>query len=518
MTLATAKPITVFLLGLMLLATGNPVQGQNSVPDATRERPNSFKKVALIEFHREIDTDQHRYFKNRFEAAKRSGADLLIVEIDSPGGLKIESLEMSRMLRDCKWAYTVVLITREAISGGALIALGADEIIVSQNAKFGDIGEIQFDMDQMAFRLIEPKIESYLSRDARDIAESKGRPPALAEAMVDKDALVYLNEQGEEPEFKIVRSDADDKPEAPWALVEETGPERFLTVSGKRARDLGIAQGFAENREELANDLGFALADTRVYRRTTTDRVVHVLNWPLVTGLLVVVGLVSLFVEFSAPGIGIGGLLACLCACLFFWSRFLGGTSGWLEVILFVAGLLFLATELFIIPGFGIPGLMGILLMLASFILACQDFVVPTNSVQTDQFLWSFVTLAGSSIAFIAVAIFVTKRVGTMPLLKGLVLEAPAVDTAPAEKENRKSATAQTHPEISVGDWGKSESVLRPAGRAIFAGRSFDVISDGGFIKPDEQVKIIRIQGSIVTVAKIHDPIAETKKPDESDA
>ena len=161
---------------------------------------------------------------------------------------------------------------------------------------------------------------------------------------------------------------------------------------------------------------------------------------------------------------------------------------------------------------------MGILLMLASFILACQDFVVPTNSVQTDQFLWSFVTLAGSSIAFIAVAIFVTKRVGTMPLLKGLVLEAPAVDTDPAEKENRKSATTQTHPEISVGDWGKSESVLRPAGRAIFAGRSFDVISDGGFIKPDEQVKIIRIQGSIITVAKIHDPIAETKKPDESDA
>lgn len=507
MTLAAEKLgflMTVLFVGILVWV--GPLCGQNSVPDQTRPRPDSFKKVALIEFHRQIDHNQTRYFKNRFAAAKKAGADLVIVEIDSPGGLKIESLEMSRMLRDCKWAYTVALITKEAISGGALISLGTDEIIIAPNAKFGDIGEIAFDPDQGAFRLIEPKIESYLSRDARDIAESKGRPPELAEAMVDSDALVYINDQANPPAFKVVRSDQDDKPEAPWALVEESGPERFLTVSGQRANELGIAQGAAESREDLAAEFGFSLRETRIYKRTSTDTVVHFLNLPLVTGLLVVVGLVALYVEFSAPGIGIGGLLFGLCTLLFFWSRFLGGTSGWLEVILFVAGLMFLAVELFVIPGFGIPGLTGILLMLASFVLASQDFIVPTTAKQTDTVLFSFLTLIGASLVFVVAAVLITKKLGRMPLLSGLVLDAPELAEVESDKST-KDAAAEVHPEVSVGDWGKAESVLRPAGRAIFNGRSFDVVSDGSFVKADEQVKIVRIQGSIITVAKVHDPI-----------
>lgn len=508
MTLATEKFCFLQIACCCVALAGATLAwGQQSVPDQTRRRPASFKKVALIEFHRQIDADQTRYFKNRFEAAKRSGVDLLIVEIDSPGGLKIESLEMSRMLRDCTWAYTVVLITKEAISGGALISLGADEIIISPNAKFGDIGEIAFDAERQAFRLIEPKIESYLSRDARDIAQSKGRPPELAEAMVDKDALVYINDQADPAAFKVVRADEEDKPKDPWKLVEESGPERFLTVSGQRAKELGIAQGSADNREDVARAFGFELRETRVYRRTSTDRVVHVLNWPLVTGLLVVVGLIALYVECSAPGIGIGGLVAGLCALLFFWSRFLGGTSGWLEVILFAAGLMFLAVEVFVIPGFGIPGLTGILLMLASFILASQDFIVPTTAKQTDQFMYSFLTLIGSMLVFAVAAVLITKKLGRIPLLSGLVLEAPDIAQTDADIKDAKESAVASHPEVSVGDWGAAESVLRPAGRAIFAGRSFDVVSDGSFVKPDEQVKVVRIQGSIITVAKVHDPI-----------
>ena len=276
---------------------------------------------------------------------------------------------------------------------------------------------------------------------------------------------------------------------------------------GPASRRTGNCPGLAESREDLAKALSFDLRDTRVYRRTSTDTVVHVLNWPLVTGLLVVVGLVALYVECSAPGIGIGGLVAGLCALLFFWSRFLGGTSGWLEVVLFIAGLIFLAVELFVIPGFGIPGLTGILLMLASFLLASQDFIVPTTAKQTDTLLFSFLTLIGSSLVFVVAAVLITKKLGRIPLLSGLVLDAPQAVVKDDMEKDGKEVTSEIHPEVSVGDWGVSESVLRPAGRAIFSGRSFDVVSDGSFIKPDEQVKVVRIQGSIITVAKIHDPI-----------
>ena len=253
-------PLATAILAVTLLAV-LPVQqikAQGSVPDATRDRPAKINRPVVIEMYGEIDGKLTTYFKSRFEQAKAADADLLIIDIDSPGGLKIESLEMARMLRDCDWAYTVALVTDEAISGAALISIGCDEIYIDPNAKFGDIGEIQFDMEEFAFRLIEPKIESYLSRDARDLAESKGRPADLAEAMVDKEVLVYRRpKEGAEGEFEFTsaRTDEEIKPDEPWELIPETGPERFLTVSGQRAKELEIAQGFASSIDELGRRL-----------------------------------------------------------------------------------------------------------------------------------------------------------------------------------------------------------------------------------------------------------------------
>jgi membrane-bound serine protease (ClpP class) len=333
---------TFFLAGLLLatflLATSMavPASAENSVPDATRERPAKVSRPAVIEMYGEIDGKLTTYFKSRFEQARSADVDLLIIDIDSPGGLKIESLEMARMLRDCDWAYTVAVVGNEAISGAALISIGCDAIYIDPNAKFGDIGEIAFDMEQWAWRLIEPKIESYLSRDARDLAESKGRPADLAEAMVDKEVLVYRKPKEDaagEFEFTSVRTDEELKPEAPWELVPETGPERFLTLSGQRAKELGIAQEFASSVDELSEEYQYDAANLRRFRYTTTDTVVYRLNQPVFTGLLILIGLIALYIEASAPGIGIGGLVAGLCAVLFFWSRFLTGTSGWLEVI-----------------------------------------------------------------------------------------------------------------------------------------------------------------------------------------
>jgi len=219
---------------------------------ARRKCPAKIKKVVVIEFEGEINYERERYFNARFKQAEQVGCDVLVIEIDSPGGLKVESLQMARMIRDCDWAYTVVFIKNEAISGGALMSLGSDEIHISPNAKFGDIGEIGFDTEEFAWRLIEPKIESYLSRDARDLAESKGRPADLAESMVDKDVAVFIKQDDEGAnEFTMARVDSEDQPEAPWKVVPETGAERFLTLSGQRAKQLGGAAFCRKSRGGL---------------------------------------------------------------------------------------------------------------------------------------------------------------------------------------------------------------------------------------------------------------------------
>lgn len=505
---AMGRSLAIVALTLLLpltSPTASTVLAQENiekVPDARQPRPDKINKVVVIEFEGEINYERERYFNARFKQAKAVGCDVLIVEIDSPGGLKIESLKMARLIRDCDWAYTVVFIKNEAISGGALMSLGSDEIQISPNAKFGDIGEIGFDTEQFAWRLIEPKIESYLSRDARDLAESKGRPAALAESMVDKDVVVYTkqSEQGV-AEFTSARVDDDQQPVAPWRVVPETGAERFLTLSGQRAKQLGVAQRFAESRAEvLASFDGGDTSNVDVFIHTTTDTIVHLLNTPFITGLLLVGGLVALYFELTAPGIGVGGLVSALCAALFFWSRMSGGTSGWLEVILFLAGIIFIVMEIFVIPGFGVAGLGGALLLLSSVVLASQDFVVPQTVWDWNRLLVSLLTVACSGLIFLVAAFFITRSLGSIPLFNRLVL---TPDGPVSVAEDGKGAAVAEQPEIAVGDWGKASSLLRPSGRAVFNGRSFDVVSDGSFVDPDTPVKVVRIQGNVITVAEV---------------
>ena len=479
-----------------------------AVPDATRPRPNQFSRPAIIEFKGPIDHKLKTYFDNRFAAAKKAKSDLLIIEIDSPGGLRDESLEMARKLRDCDWAYTVALITKEAISGGALVSLGCDEIMIDPNATFGDIGEIEFNQITGVLRSIEPKINSYLVVNARAIAESKGRSPDLAEAFVDRNVLVYVQtdldaEQGKgKLKFVSVRVEDPIKPDAPWQLVPETRAERYLTLTGLRAVELELAQGHQHSRELAATEFSFDLNMAHVYHPTMTDTVVHVLNNPFVTGLLVLIGLVALYFEFSAPGISIGGLLAGLCAVLFFWSRFLGGTSGWLEVILFLAGIVFLFTEVFVLPGFGFPGVIGLALLFSSVILAGQDFVFPQTADQWNQSLTSMLILLCSGVGFIIAAVFISKRMGSIPIFNKMILTPPPIESDKTQTKDGKPIQ-QSHPSVSVGDWGQSESLLRPAGRARFGGRSFDVVSDGSFVEAGTQVRVIRIKGNIITVSVV---------------
>ncbi len=497
---------TFLAMTLMALSLSQEVKAQDSVPDATRDRPAKVSRPVVIEMYGEIDGKLTTYFKSRFEQAKSANADLLIIDINSPGGLKIESLEMARMLRDCEWAYTVAVVTNEAISGAALISIGCDEILIDPNAKFGDIGEIQFDMEEFAWRLIEPKIESYLSRDARDLAESKGRPADLAEAMVDKEVLVYRRpKEGVEGEFEFTaaRTDEEIKPDEPWELIPETGPERFLTVSGQRAKELEIAQGFASSVDELAKEFEYDASKLRRYHFTATDTFVHSLNQPFFTGLLILIGLIAIYIEASAPGIGIGGLVAGLCAVLFFWSRFLTGTSGWLEVILFLAGLTFIALELFVIPGFGLPGLSGIVLVFASVLLASQSFIVPETAVQWNTLTSSALVMLTSGVLFLIAAVFISRRLGTLPFLNRLVLAGPDPSAVEGTDQSVETLSVAQELGLSVGDIGQAESVLRPAGRAIFKDRSVNVVSDGSYIEVGERVKIVRISGNIIQVASV---------------
>ena len=479
------------------------------LPQAQSAAPAGFQQPVLIRFEGEINPMMEQYFNRKLEAARERGADLVIVEIDSPGGRLDSSLNLASTLRDTEWAHTVAYVPREAISGGAIMALGCDEIVMHPFAKLGDAGPIYMDEGFM-FQHASEKIRTELARSVRDLATATNRPPALAEAMVDDGLVVFrVRDKQDDTIHFMTESEIKSSPEPDrWEQLNpvlETRDDKFLHVNGNRAVELQLASVAVEDRDALQEHLGWQ-GELVEYDRTTVDQAVFVLNHWLITGLLVVVGIVALFVEFSAPGISIGGLLAGLCFSLFFWSRFLGGTAVWLEVLLFIAGLVFLLVELLILPGFGIAGLAGLLLIGASLILASQTFVVPHNTAELGVSATSFITLIVSGICVIVVVYFITSHLGRIPLLNKLSLDPPEPAPPPQNHEQRtasSSSSSHTWSGLQVGDVGQARSALRPAGQCEFGDLKVDVVTDGRFIEPGTAVQITEISGNRVMVKQV---------------
>ena len=214
--------------------------------------------------------------------------------------------------------------------------------------------------------------------------------------------------------------------------------------------------------------------------------------------------------------VGVGGLIAGLCALLFFWSHFLGGTAGWLEVTLFVAGIGFIAAEVFVIPGFGVAGITGLMLTFASVVLASQDFVVPTTATDWNQLFTTVLVTTVVGICFLIAAFFITRNLGNIPIFKGIILDSDlGRETQEVGLSDDKAPASPTHNGVSIGDWGVADSPLRPAGRVKINGRVVDVVSDGSFVDRDSSIRVIKIHGNVITVAEA-EPDVETEATPEA--
>lgn len=238
------------------------------------------------------------------------------------------------------------------------------------------------------------------------------------------------------------------------------------------------------------------------YRFDNIDRTVFILNLWYVTGLLFVIGLVGILYECTAPGTCIGGLVGLLCFSLFFWSRFLGGTSGWLEVVLFLVGVVFLGVELFVLPGFGIAGVTGLGLIGVSIVLACQNFVVPATSHDLQTTTTAVGTLVGSSVIFLAIAYAMTAYLGKIPILSQLVLApAPTRDADPHDSD--APGTVPAAKKVPIGALGKTITILRPSGRASIDGLLLDVVSTGDVIAAGVQVRVVEVGYQRIVVEEL---------------
>jgi membrane-bound ClpP family serine protease len=216
---------------------------------------------------------------------------------------------------------------------------------------------------------------------------------------------------------------------------------------------------------------------------------------------LLIVGFAGLYLEVNTPGIGLGSFIALVAFLLFFWAQYLQGTANALEIMLFLAGIVCLAIEILVLPGFGVFGLGGGLMIIASLVLASQTFVIPSNAYQLAQMRNSMLVLGGSAVGIVAVAMGVRRFLPHTPGLNRMLLAPPSGEELEA-LSLRESLADFRHLE---GQQGVAATRLVLSGKARFGDQLVDVIADREPIDRGAPVEVVEVTGSRVVVREVRE-------------
>lgn len=474
-------------------------------------RNNQPVNARLISIQEMITPLTEEFILRQIRTSIAEGADLLIFDIKSPGGYLDSSVNIANTIADLdpSKVTTVAWIKERALSGAAVIALGTDRIIMKSDAHLGDAGVIQETEEGGAFERVPEKLWSDFLVTLQNLAERKHRPAALLQAMVDKNLTVYRathKETGRVTYMSDYELEADSEEWVKGPVVAESREDVLLTVNGRRANELGLADKPAENFDEVRLRLGIPEDNPLLpVQRTWVDTFVFVLNTQVAGFGLITLGILCLYIELHVPS-GLFGIVAALLFALFFWSRYLGGTSGSLELILFILGMVLLAMEIFVIPGFGVFGVSGLLLMTAALVMASHTFAGMSAGERFQQSMTSLGSLAAALVTVMVVAIALNRILPSIPFVNSLILAppgyAPTDEMAPHLNPSIFASETIDSP-VNVGDVGVTVSTLRPSGKATFGDHFLDVVSDGGYVDHDSEIEVVRIDGKRIVVRQV---------------
>lgn len=419
--------------------------------------------------------------------------NFICVNIDSPGGSTSDSLRLANFLVSLSGqdVHTVAYVRDEARADASLIALACDELVVGRNAVLGGSGAA----------LIRQGDLPDLRRSIRALAETRHHDWSLPVALVDSSLVVhrYIRQGTNEVRYFCAEELASQDAPAEWMQDAEILAGSGL--SGDEAVDTQLAVQTADSLDEFRR--AYALeGELSVVQPNWANLLIERLASPHLAGTLLFIGLLMFMIEMSQPGIGVAGFVSALCFVLFFWSNVLHGTAGWLEVMLFLTGVGCLVLEIFVIPGFGVFGIGGSVMVVGSIILASQTFVIPQNKYQIEQLPQSlFVLVAAGSAAFFSI-FFLRKYLPDAPILRQMLL-APVEDEELEELQQRESIV---HCEHLVGKRGKTTTQLNPSGKARFGDDVVDVIGEGELIGQGTDVYVASVRGNRIVVLPISSP------------
>ena len=464
------------------LARGLDVDPAALAADPSREggwRP------ALATLDGAITAEAVSRVRARLDRAVTDGANLLVLRIDSPGGAPEQSLVLATWLAglDPAEVRTVAWVTREARGDAALVAMACDEVVMGPAATLGGEGAAT-----LGDRQAESVTAAWRGGVARPRERSWSLPLALAlPGIAVHRATHRASGRGDflSPEELAGRADRDG-----WDLGAALGASP-VRLDARRAEELGVAAHVVDGLDGLRKAYGIDAA-VALPQPGWAEELLAALASPSLAWLLLLIGGAGLYVELKTPGFGFGGFVAMVAFIVYFWSQHLHGTSGWLEVMLFLAGVVCLAAEILVLPGFGVLGLGGGLLVIASLVLASQSFVLPTNDWQIRQMQGSLLGILGAVVGVAVLGMILKRWLPSTPVLRHVLLEPPAESVA------EESDTADL-----VGAAGTTTTRLAPFGKALVAGVIRDVTTEGPLVEPGTAVEVVEIRGGRVYVRPV---------------
>jgi membrane-bound serine protease (ClpP class) len=491
------------------VASAYQLAGQAAANDPTL---GQVLKPVWIQIEGPLDVVKKSYLARRIEQARQERVNLVLFQINSVGGLDTAADGIADTIASIRDMKTVAFLDDRALGVATLVALACNDIVFRKGARLGDVRQLVTGRRGGQVQdLSDLQIKS-LARRAANLAEQKGHPVAVAVAMVDPEAVVVEAKDARTGAVGFVlQSQVADDPGRYLNPQVRKEAGQVLTVTDSDAASFQIGQVVA-TIEDFKGLYGLRGKTIRIDGPTWVDSLVTILTDPFVSWLLLFVGLFMLVLELKLPGIGLPAITSALAFLLFFWSHYLSGTADQLEIILFLVGLVCVALELFVFPGFGVFGMSGVLLILTSIVMASHTFVWPTQEYEYRELGYTLLQVTVAMLAVGCGAMVFARYFPSLPLFNRLVLKPEPWTGVGAglgaglgleDAADKPPGEAYDSLAFLIGETGRTTTVLRPSGKARFGELLIDVTADGFFIEPDSLVEVVDVQGARVIVKRL---------------
>ncbi|MCH7516288.1 MAG: nodulation protein NfeD [Bacteroidetes bacterium] len=416
------------------------------------------KKVYVAVIENEIDLGLAPYVRRVISEAEKENVDAIIFKINTFGG----RVDAATQIKDAILStniLTIAFINNRAISAGSLIALSCNKIVMVEGSTIGATTVV----DQAGKKQSE-KYQSYMRSEMRATAERNGRRKDIAEGMVDERVVIE-------------------------GLVDST---QLITLTSEEAYNYGIADTLVNDIDKLLSAFNLKNANKIEINQNWAEAVVRFLNNPIITSILIMIGFFGLLAEIKSPGWGVPGTAGLIALTLFFGTSYILQLASVIEILMFIIGVALILLEIFVIPGFGIAGVSGIILVFASLFFSLiggdpfLDFEMVSNAI---------IQLSVSLVAAVILIIILAKFLPRTTIFNKFIL-------AVEEKKDAGFVSHSTTDEL-VGKEGVAITTLRPAGTAKIDGNRVDVVSESEYIEKGQKIKVIAVEGIRVVVKEI---------------